>query len=116
VKVGSLPKPQTPDYNWKILFADVDPEGIDKGRETVSFQNVSGTALTLANWLLRTPTRNILLDDSHPTKPGDQLTITLSEESLPNKGGFIELFDPNGKLVDRVKYSKSGKKYDFVHL
>ncbi len=90
----------------RILTADVNPVGDDRGLETVTLHNSTAAAVRLDGWQLdngehhRAPLRGELAPDA-------RLVVTLPVEvALSNRGGRILLLDASGKEVDAVTYTR----------
>lgn len=109
VKVKKLPK-----IKLSITGINPNPAGTDTGNEWISIKNDSKKKVNLLGWSIATGAieKNIA---NHPfkekmiLKPNEEKVITsdISAFSLPNKGGFLEIRQPNKKVVDTLEYSMS---------
>ena len=92
----------------KIIAAQVNPQGGDVGRESVTLLNPTASQIDLAGWgiLDKNKRREKLTDLA--LESGDTIRVTLSGKGaqLSNKGGIITLVDRTGMKIDGVSYTK----------
>ncbi|MDJ0796295.1 MAG: lamin tail domain-containing protein [Calothrix sp. MO_167.B12] len=96
----------TADNDVRIMAALINPQGDDKGKETVTLLNISPNAIDLTDWLLKDKFGNSLNLSGNNIAPGGTTTINLSGNDviLSNSGGKIFLY--NGEnLVHEVSYT-----------
>lgn len=108
IKVKKFPK-----YDLEIVKIMPNPEGLDSLNEYIVIKNNSGQKIDLENWSIATGSDKDKIYN-HPIR--ESLTIKNKKEeiitrkysafSLPNKKGYIELRQPDGRVVDRVLYEK----------
>ena len=91
----------------KIIAAQVNPQGGDVGRETVTLLNPTPNELNISGWgiLDKHKKRETL---SGVIESGDTKRIVLTGKGaqLSNKGGIITLIDRNGIKIDGVSYTR----------
>ncbi|MEM7716754.1 MAG: lamin tail domain-containing protein [Cyanobacteria bacterium P01_A01_bin.68] len=98
----------TTDADVRIIAALINPQGDDKGKETVTLLNRSPNAIDLTDWLLKDKFDNSLNLTGNIIAPGGTTTIALSgnDAILSNSGGKILLY--NGQnLIHEVSYTKA---------
>jgi uncharacterized protein YukJ len=90
----------------RILTAEVNPAGDDRGVETVTLHNTTAAPVRLDGWQLdngeqaRFPLAGEMAPDA-------RLVVTLPPEvALANRGGTILLLDAAGKEIDAVTYTR----------
>ncbi len=99
--------PATGDGSVRIIAALVNPEGQDRGLETVLLLNTTPEPIDLTEWALadknknKAPLKGVI-------KAGDVRIVDLSGEDvvLSNQGGIISLLDKKGLKVDGASYTK----------
>lgn len=90
----------------RILAADVNPVGDDRGLETVTLHNPTSAPVRLEGWRLDNG-ENRCVRLTGELAPDARLVVTLpAEVALSNRGGTIFLLDASGKEVDAVTYSR----------
>lgn len=91
----------------KIIYAFVNPEGEDVGKENITLLNISPQEISLDGWLMEDKQGKKVRISDKKLKTGEILTIFLSgtDVQLSNKGGIIILKDKTGKTIDTVSYS-----------
>ncbi len=99
----------------KVALMDINPNpsGTDTGNEYIKVLNTGKKKIDLSGWSIATGTIKKKLVN-HPireklsVKAGKEATITqdFSTFSLPNKEGFIELRQPDGKAIDTIRYTQ----------
>jgi uncharacterized protein YukJ len=90
----------------RILTADVNPAGDDRGLETVTLHNTTAAPVRLDGWQLDNG-ENARLALHGELAPDARLVFTLPPEvALSNRGGTIRLLDATGKEVDGVTYTR----------
>ncbi|WP_447969876.1 DUF2278 family protein [Nitrospira sp. M1] len=96
-----------PQGQINIIAAQVNPEGGDVGRETVTLLNPTPNRIDISGWeiLDKNKKRETL---SGAIEPGEAVRVTLTGNGaqLSNKGGIITLVDQNGMKIDGVSYTK----------
>jgi uncharacterized protein YukJ len=103
----------------RIVAALVNPAGDDAGRETVTLLNARPDSVALSGWSIANATGAKFKIQGPVLAPGDTVRISLTDLSVPlsNKGGTINLLDPNGLKVHGVAYTKeqvSGQGWTIV--
>jgi uncharacterized protein YukJ len=90
----------------RIVAAEINPAGDDRGRETVTLYNGGPAAVALDGWMLETGegARHRL---AGRIPPDAEVVVRLpAEVALANRGGGILLLDPAGSPVHRVAYTR----------
>ena len=104
-----LPRP-IPNKPIKIIAALVNPEGEDKGKETVTLINRSDQAIDLNGWAIADGRKGHSLLSGPIVGAGDIVRILLDGEGARLRngrgGGIISLLDPAGYKVDGVSYTQ----------
>lgn len=100
-----LPAPKDTDY---------DQSGaVDTKDEWIELHNTETRPVNLDGWQVgdKSNPQKYVLDTSAVIEPGGYLTILNSQSkiSLNNDGDEVYLYDPSGRLVDKIIY---GKSYD----
>jgi len=112
----TVPKPveieATREGLIRIIAAQVNLPGSDKGKETVTLINRSPDAIDLAGWAVADKHKRKEKIGVLILKPGDTHVIHLSGKAtqLTNKGGIITLLDDKGFKIDGVAYTKEAGK------
>lgn len=92
-----------------IAAAMVNPKGKDSGNEWISL-HTTDASISLKGWKIQDQGgRSLLLNDDEPSDN----TVTLSAIKpirLVNTAGSLSLYNPKGKLIDQVKYTKGDVK------
>lgn len=114
IKVKKYPK-----YNLEIVKIVPNPKGLDSLNEYIVIKNKSGKKVNLQGWSIATGSAKDKIYN-HPIR--ENLTIKNGKEeivtrkysafSMPNKKGYIELRQPDGKVVSKVSYEKDKIKDD----
>lgn len=117
---GKKPERPTPpggsadDVTLRIFSLLPNPEGEDEGREEITLLNRSKQSVELAGWSLRNQSGK-RFDLRGAIKAGQKMTVrpAAGEMPLSNKGGTVELVDPQGKSRQAVSYDDppSGKVF-----
>lgn len=90
----------------RILTAEVNPAGDDRGLETVTLHNTAAAPVRLDGWQLDNG-ENARLALTGELAPDARLVVPLPPEvALGNRGGTILLLDASGREVDRVTYTR----------
>lgn len=90
----------------RILTADVNPVGDDRGIETVTLENTAAAAVPLDGWQLDNG-ENERFPLGGELAPDARLVVRLPVEvALSNRGGRILLLDAGGTEVDAVTYTR----------
>lgn len=91
-----------------IVAALVNPAGDDAGQETVTLLNARPEPVSLAGWQIANGAGAKFSLQGPVLGPGDTVRIEVTDLSVPlsNKGGTINLLDPNGLKVHGVAYTK----------
>lgn len=98
----------------RILAALVNPEGEESGREKVLIFNPTSQSINLKNWTLSNNS-NLKLQLDHELLAEESWIMTLPTNfHLSNKGGIINLSNPEGEKIDGVQYSKTEAKAEGV--
>ena len=108
-----------PKYKIEIIKIVPNPKGKDSGNEYLVIENKSKEKINLEGWSIATGSKKDKLTN-HPIKKSlkigkgksEKITREYSAISLPNKKGFIELRQPDGKVIDKVSYEKEKIKND----
>lgn len=109
------------DLPERVVIAALlpDPEGADRGRETVTLRNLGPQAATLGGWRLEDGSGH-RLDLDGALAAGETRVIPLPAGRMPlnNTGDEVFLFDAADGLVDHVSYSRqdvvAGQEVVFV--
>ncbi|HCU70563.1 MAG TPA: hypothetical protein DIC35_02270 [Candidatus Moranbacteria bacterium] len=103
-----------PTHSISVTAFSANPQGTDSENEYLLVKNNGKKKVDLKGWSVATGTNNKKLlnhpiNGSFAVKKGEEkrLTHAFSAFSLPNKSGFIELRQPNGKPVQKIAYDKS---------
>lgn len=96
------------DADVRIIAALINPQGDDKGKETVTLLNLSPNAIDLTDWLLKDKFNNSLNLVGNTIAPGGTTTIALSgnDAILSNSGGKIVLYNKQNPIHE-VSYTKA---------
>ena len=106
--------PQDPDPDppgvvgpVRIVAALVNPEGHDRGRETVTLINTGVASVDLEGWTLKDK-RQGLTTLAGELAAGDTVRVALDGDGavLSNRGDEIGLRDAEDRLVDKVTYNR----------
>lgn len=93
----------------RIVAALVNPAGDDAGHETVTLLNARPEPVDLARWTLDNGVgASCPVDAADVLRPGDTLRVPVTGQgmALSNRGGTINLLDPDGRKVHGVVYTK----------
>ncbi|GJL49786.1 MAG: hypothetical protein NPIRA01_10130 [Nitrospirales bacterium] len=92
----------------KIIAAQVNPQGGDVGRETVTLLNPTASQVNLAGWGILDKNEKREELSGLTIESGDTMRVTLSGKGaqLSNKGSIITLIDQKGMKIDGVSYTK----------
>lgn len=105
-KTPPAPKRVRVGAGVRIAAAEINPEGDDRGRETVTLHNTTAVPVTVDGWMLDNG------EDARHTlagriAPDARLIVHLPVEvALGNRGGTIQLLDAGGRRVDGVTYTR----------
>ena len=109
-RVQAMPGPVIDTVLIEALLPN--PDGQDAGNETVTLRNFSETDVDLTNWFLR-DRGNHTFDPSETiaAQASREFTIPVDQDGrsvmpLTNSGDEIELVNPDGAVVHRVKYTE----------
>ncbi|HEU0015356.1 MAG TPA: DUF2278 family protein [Longimicrobium sp.] len=90
----------------RIVAAEINPAGDDRGLETVTLHNTSPRPVSIHGWAIdngedaRHPLEGVLAPDA-------RLVVRLPVDvALGNRGGVIALLDATGRPVDGVTYTR----------
>ncbi len=119
VKNFTIEVKKYPKHDIKIIKIVPNPKGLDALNEYIVIENKSGEKINLENWSIATGAKEDKLVN-HPIrekleikkKERKKITREHSVLSLPNRKSFIELRQPDGKVVDKVYYEKDKIKDD----
>lgn len=87
-----------------ISAAMVNPKGSDKGSEMIALLNATDQTQDLSGWEVRNKRGESERIPALFINPGNTGVIVLKQIRLPNLGGEIRLFNPDGIQVDKVSY------------
>jgi uncharacterized protein YukJ len=92
----------------RIVAALVNPAGDDAGHETVTLLNARPESVNLSGWKITNSTGAKFNIQGPVLGSGNTVRISLTDLNVPlsNKGGTINLLDPNGLKVHGVAYTK----------
>ncbi len=98
------PQPE-PAAELHIAAALPNPSGREIGNERILLLNTGNRTTSLRGWTIvdRVDRREEL--PPFEVEPGTAVTVTLRQARLPNSGGVIKLYNPEGILMDKVTYS-----------
>ncbi|CCK26525.1 hypothetical protein BN159_2146 [Streptomyces davaonensis JCM 4913] len=101
---GSRPEPGTRPV--RIVAALVNPRGPAPEAETVTLINASPDPVDLTGWTVGSRQGKRVPVPSGPLAAGASLLVALGEDAgLGNRGGEINLFDPEGLKAHGVSYT-----------
>jgi hypothetical protein len=95
----------------KIIALSPNPKGKDTGNEWILIENYSSKKINLKDWKIASGTQKLI---NHPITKDfilkkdeiKKLTRKHCAFTLPNKEAKLELRSPDGKTVQKIKYSK----------
>ncbi len=92
----------------KIIAAQVNPQGGDVGKETVTLLNPTPNQVDISGWgiLDKNERREEIAELSINSGEAMRITLTGMGAQLSNKGGIITLIDEKGMKIDGVSYTK----------
>lgn len=104
-----------PKRKVSIAAVSANPTGDDAESEWISLRNKDKKKVDLLGWSIATGSSKKKLSD-HPIresfvlKPGEERAVTreIAAFSLPNKKGYVELRQPDGKVLAKTSYTKEG--------
>ncbi len=105
--------PNPADQPIRIVGVLPNPEGADRGNETVTLLNLSPNAIDLAGWSITDKQRNGAVDLTNmgPLVAGDTLQVTMTNAvQLSNSGDEVVLLDNLGNVVHQVAYTGNQAK------
>lgn len=109
VKKAMSLKPIKSDDTIKIISALVNPSGTDKGKEKITLQNATPSAMDLNGWFIEVKGKKEKLSGS--LAGGETRTIGLNGSvKLLNTGTTLNLLNPQLKIVHTVTYVKKQVK------
>lgn len=88
-----------------IVGAMVNPEGTDRDNEMLALFNGTDQAVDLSGWEIRNRRGQSERIDDLTINPGFTNIVFLKKVLLPNLGGDIHLFNPDGVEVHKVSYT-----------
>jgi PKD repeat protein len=103
---------KSPRPDIEIIKIVPNPAGKDSDGEIIDLKNNSNKEVDLAGWKIATGSGEKMYN--HPISgdismgPNETKTITreFSKFSLNNKAGKVQLVMPDGKIIDKIEYSK----------
>jgi hypothetical protein len=103
---------KSPRLDLEIVKIVPNPAGKDSDGETVDIRNNSGKKASLDGWKIATGSSEKIYN--HPISgeiflesgKTETLRREFSKFSLNNKAGKVILVSPDGKVIDRIEYSK----------
>jgi hypothetical protein len=100
-------------YPSGIFFNEIlpNPDGADKGNEWIEFYNKSDEEIDLKNWTIENGSGKKYVIGNVPLGGGGLALVEIenSSFSIRNSNEELKLLDPNGDLVDKVKFKGSTK-------
>jgi PKD repeat protein len=107
IKITSLPKP-----NIRITALMPNPSGNDSKAEWMTIENRGKKAIDLQGFSIATGSKKLTnhpIRESLIIKPGKSVSLTsaVSRFTLPNQKGKIELRAPDGKVLQKIRYTLS---------
>lgn len=106
---GQVPPPGEPAGEAHVLIAALlpNPEGNDRGQETVTLKNLASADVDLSGWWLQ-DRGNHRFALAGVVRGNDFRLFELPEGVMPlnNAGDEVFLFDAQGELRDHVSYSR----------
>lgn len=108
-----------PTYSDQIRISEIlpNPKGSDGENEFIELQNIGRESVNLESWQIGDASSRYMID-SGEILAGDYLAIYRRDSgiSLNNSGGeTVNLYQPNGNLLDTITYSESvpeGQSYN----
>lgn len=107
LKIESLPKP-----NIHITALMPNPSGNDRDAEWITIENRGKKSIDLKGFGIATGSKKLTnhpIRESLIIKPGKSVSLTraVSLFTLPNQKGKIELRAPDGKVLQKIRYTLS---------
>ncbi len=88
-----------------IAAAMINPEGPDRGNEMVALLNTTDRPVDVTGWEIRNRRGESERIPALTIQPGFTNIVFLQRLQLPNTGGSIALYNPNGDKVHEVNYT-----------
>lgn len=110
-------KPAAKKYDGKIVLSEIFPHPED-GDEYIELKNQENDPVNIESYVLRDssasgkfifPSGAIIKDSGYFAIYKEDFKFALNDSG----GETVSLYDPNGKLIDRISYSSSKKNYSF---
>lgn len=115
VKTFTVDVEKFPKRKVSIAAVSANPTGDDAESEWISIRNKDRKKIDFLGWSIATgPSRKKVSDhpirESFVLKPGEERTVTreVASFSLPNENGYVELRQPDGKVLAKTSYAKEG--------
>ncbi len=115
--------PSSHDFSELIFVSELlpNPAGSDDGAEWIEFQNRDSKPINLNKWSLKKdPSKQIYEIPSLLIRPGECRAINIEniDLKLSNQASTLQLFDPNQKLIQTVKYpaAPESKSYSLLTI
>lgn len=100
----------------RIIAAQLNPEGHDPGRESVTIINTGRSDQQIGGWSIVDKNRRSMTLPAETLAAGHTKRIVLdpSGPQLSNKGGRIDLYDEQDRRVHSVTYSRGQARTDGI--
>lgn len=115
VKTFTVDVEKFPKRKVSIAAVSANPTGDDAESEWISLRNKGKKKIDLLGWSIATGSSgkkvsNHPIRESFVLKPGEERTVTreVAPFSLPNEKGYVELRQPDGKVLTKTSYAKEG--------
>lgn len=115
VKAFTVDVEKFPKRKVSIAAVSANPTGDDAESEWISLRNKGKKKIDLLGWSIATGSSgkkvsNHPIRESFVLKPGEERTVTreVAPFSLPNEKGYVELRQPDGKVLTKTSYAKEG--------
>lgn len=113
-------KPKLKKYNNKIRINEIlpNPKGNEKKNEFIELYNYGKNDINLENWIIKDNSKNaqFIFSKNTKIKTGKYFLINRNDYkfALNNYGGEkVYLLNPNGEIVDQVKYKKARENISY---
>jgi uncharacterized protein YdeI (BOF family) len=102
------------EYVTSLAFSELYPNtiGSDLEEESIALTNTGLDSLSLMGWMIEDGSTDTYMFDTDITlNPGETFTLmrTVSKIALNNTGDTLQLFAPDGALIDQITYGAAAK-------
>ena len=114
-----IEKIESPVFTTSVLFTEFYPNttGSDATEETMSIKNIGDQAVQLKDWVVKDASeKSYVFDENLTLNPGETHLLERIESNiaLNNTGDSVQLFAPDGTLIDQVDFGKAAKGSRYV--